>query len=178
MALGRRLIHVDLFTGAYRVSGRVTTGAGGLLSELNNATTDFLNLDEAYVSRIDEPARLIAHYATVAFCKENIVFAVLQDRRDGTTIGTSHGPSMLARGRPVQAFVTASVFEVSGEIRVEGKAVPSSILVQTQGHYLPVLSAQAAAALVPDIAYQGDLVLVQKAKIALFCIDPHKSSGS
>lgn len=177
MGLGKHIINVDLFTDAYRVSGRTQVGAGGLLAELNNPNTDFLDLEDAYLSRMHQPARIVGGYSEVAFRKDNINFVIFQDRRDGTTVGTSHGRSVFTRGRPVQAFLTVPAFEIRGQVLYEGKPSPSSILVHTLGRFQPVFEAHASAALYPQISYQGDLILVQKLMIGIFCLDLHRSDA-
>ena len=79
----RTLVNLDIFTDAYRVTGRTSVGAGGIYAELANPNSKYLEIQDAYVSRINEPGDLIASYQIAAFRKDNINFIVLQDRRDG-----------------------------------------------------------------------------------------------
>lgn len=173
-ALGRHIISLDLFTDAYRVSGRTQVGTSGLLSELNNPNTDFLELEEAYISRIHEPGKIVGSYSEVSFRKSNINFVILQDRRDGTLAGAPQGRSLFARGRPIQIFLTTPSFEIHGTVMHDGQTSPGAILVHTLGHFQPVFDAEACAALYPDVTYKGDLILVQKDYVGIFCLDHHK----
>jgi hypothetical protein len=43
--------------------------------------------------------------------------------------------------------------------------------VQSVGRYQLIFSAKALASLYPDISYSGDLILVQKDRIGIFCLD-------
>jgi len=173
-ALGRHIINLELFTDAYRVSGRTQVATGGLLSELNNPNTDFLELEEAYLSRIHEPGKIIASYSAASFRKSKINFVVLQDRRDGAIMGAAHGRSVYGRGRPLQVFLTTPSFEITGTVLHDGQTSPGTILVHTLGHFQPVFDAEASAALFPTITYKGDLILVQKELVGIFCLDYHK----
>jgi len=173
--LGRHIINIDLFTDAYRISGRTRVGTSGLLSELNNPNTDYLDIEDAYVSRIHEPGKIVANYSEASFRKANINFIILNDRRDGTVMGTAHARSIYSRGRPVEVFLTVPSFEIAGEVMHDGKAEPAAILVHTLGHFQPVFRATASAALYPDISYTGDLFLVYKDRIAIFCLKSHLS---
>lgn len=173
-ALGRHIINLELFTDAYRVSGRTQVATSGLLSELNNPNTDFLDLEDAYLSRIHEPGKIIASYSKASFRKTNINFVVLQDRRDGAIMGAAHGRSLYGRGRPIQVFLTAPAFEIAGTVLHDGQTAPSTILVHTLGHFQPIFDAEARAALFPDVAYKGDLILVQKERIGIFCLAHHR----
>lgn len=171
----RNVINLDLFTDAYRVTGRALVGAGGIHSELSNPNSKFLELNDAYISRIHEPGEIVASYKTAAFRKENLNFIVLQDRRDGIAVGTQHGRSIFTRGRPIQAFLTLPSFEIKGEIIYEGKATPKDILVKSMGNYQPVFAARASASLYPEISYSGDLILVHKERIGIFALDFNKN---
>ncbi|MBK8984471.1 MAG: hypothetical protein IPM39_00075 [Chloroflexi bacterium] len=165
-----QLISVDLFTDAYRVTGRVLVATGGIHAELANPNSDFLELQDAYVSRIHLPGEIISHYKAAAFRKDNINFIVLQDRREGIPVGTQHGRSVFTRGRSLTIFLTVPSFEIVGEIMHDGKIAPREILVQSIGRFLLVFSAKASASLYPDISYSGDLILIHKERIGLFCL--------
>jgi hypothetical protein len=171
---GKSVVNLDLFTDAYRVTGHATIRAGGIQAELANPNSDYLELADAYISRIHQPGDIIANYKTCAFRKDNISFILLQDRREGIAIGTQHGPSIFTRGRTVNAFVTVPAFEITGDILHDGKLAPRDILVQSPGHFQPFFDAHASAALYPDIAYSGDLILVHKRLIGIFCLDFNK----
>ena len=171
---GRTLVNLDLFTDSYRVTGHAMVGGGGIHAELSNPNSDFLELEDAYVSRMNEPGEIVANYNLCAFRKDNINFIVLQDRRDGVPVGTQHGRSIFTRGRPIMAFVTVPSFEINGEIQHDGKLSPRAILVKSMGKFQPIFSAKASASLYPDISYSGDLILVQKESIGIFCLEQNK----
>lgn len=171
MTLGKGTpINLDLFTDSYRVTGQTTVGVGGIHAELANPNSSFLEIKNAYISRINKPGEIVTNYNIAEFRKDNINFIVLQDRRVGIPVGTQHGRSIFTRGRPVPAFLTVPSFEIVGEIIHEGKATPRDIMVKSTGHYLLVFSAQASASLYPEIAYSGDLIMVSKERIGLFCL--------
>lgn len=169
----RQLINIDLFTDAYRVTGRTLVGVGGIHSELNNPNSAFLELQDAYISRIHQPGEIVAHHAVAVFRKENINFIVLQDRRDGIPVGTQHSQSIYTRGRPFPVFLTVPSFEINGNVVHEGggKPAPNTTLVQSMGKFQLVFEAAASASLFPDISYSGDLILVHKERIGIFCFD-------
>jgi hypothetical protein len=173
---GKSVVSLDLFTDAYRVTGYVTIRAGGIQAELANPNSDYLELTDAYISRMHQPGEIIANYKVCAFRKDNISFILLQNRREGIAVGSQHGPSIFTRGRTINAFVTVPAFEITGDILHEGnKMTPRDILVQSPGNFQPFFGAHASAALYPDIAYSGDLILVRKELIGIFCLDFNKN---
>lgn len=172
MAIGRQAVNIDLFTDAYRITARaLVPGAGGINAALGDLSTDFLDLEEAYVSRIHQPGDIIGNYKHGAFRKDNINFIVLQDRRDGVPMGTSHGYSVYSRGRPIPVFLTVPAFEIAGEVFYEGKATPSGVIIKSIGRFMPIFVAKASASLVPEISYSGDLILTNKERIGVFCLN-------
>jgi len=171
MSLGtRNPIHLDLFTDAYRVTGSATIGVGGIHAELANPNSSFLEIQNAYISRINQPGEIVTSYTVAAFRKNNINFIVLQDRRVGIPVGTQHGRSIFTRGRPIHTFLTVPSFEIVGNTIHEGKVTPRNILVKSTGNYLLIFEAKASASLYPQIAYSGDLIMVSKDRIGLFCL--------
>ncbi|MCP4426962.1 MAG: hypothetical protein GY803_20930 [Chloroflexi bacterium] len=176
MALGTRsLVSLDLFTDAYRVTGSATVGAGGIHAELANPNSSFLEIQGAYVSRINEPGEIVTQYDLAAFRKDNINFIVLQDRRVGIPVGTQHGRSIFTRGQAMPVFLTVPSFEIKGEITHTGKPNPRDILAKAVGGYVLVFGAKAFASLYPKIAYSGDLIMISRDRIGLFCLDANKS---
>lgn len=168
------IINLDLFTDSYRVTGRALVGTGGIHAALGDPNSDFLELEDAYISRINKPGEIIVNYNICAFRKDNINFIVLQDRRDGIPVGTQHVRSIFTRGRPIATFVTVPSFEIKGEIQHEGKLSPRDILVQSMGKFQLIFAAVASASLYPQISYSGDLILVHKERIGIFCLEQNK----
>ena len=161
-------LEVDLLTDAYRISGRVEPGRAGLLPELNGPNSDFIALEGVYVSRLQRPGEIIANYTQAFFRKDNVGFLVLQDRRAlaAATLGTSRP----AAGQAQPVFLTVPSFEISGHLVQEGRFATENLLVMTPGRFQPVFDARAVAANFPELVFTGDLILVNKDRIAMFCL--------
>lgn len=170
----RNLVNMDMFTDAYRVTGRVQVGSGGIHAELSNPNTKYLEIQDAYVSRIHDPGTIVASFKMAAFRKDNINFLLLQDRRDGIPVSTSHARSVFTRGRPIPVFVTVPSFEIQGDVIHDGKVSVPDILIQSMGRFQSIFTAKASASIQPEIYYSGDLIMVQKDRIGVFCVDMQK----
>lgn len=168
--LGRHLVNADIFTDAYRITGKAQVGSGGFIAELGNTNTDYLEVEEAYVSRILEPGKIIQSFTHGSFHKDNIIFVILTDRRDGLPAGKVPTTPLYSRGRPTEVFLTVPSFEISGQLLYDGKLPASSALVNSPGRFQSIYEAKAMASLYSEIAYNGDLILVSKSKIGLFCL--------
>jgi len=163
--VARNLINVDLFTDAYRVSCRADIGMRTLYDELGDHTSSYLDLQDAYISRINRPGEIVGSYTHCAFRKENINFAISQDLR--RSIPKSTG--MLApRQKPVRIFLTVPSFEIEGTVMYEGVMMPVHLLTREMTKFLFIYKARASASLYSDISYNGDLILVDTSRIGVF----------
>ncbi|MFQ5435588.1 MAG: hypothetical protein ACE5FD_11990, partial [Anaerolineae bacterium] len=57
----------------------------------------------------------------------------------------------------------------------DGAVAPREILVQSIGRFQLIFSAKASASLYPDISYSGDLILVHKKRIGVFCLGTNRA---
>jgi hypothetical protein len=145
------------------VTGHALVGTGGIHSELGNPNTSFMNLEDAYISRINQPGEIVVSYKEAAFRKDNINFIVLQNKREGLPV-SSH---VYTRGRSVDIFLTVPSFEIRGEIFHEGRLLAKSIIGKAHGNFLLVFTGRASASLYPEISYSGDLILVHRDRIGI-----------
>lgn len=173
--LGKRLINIDLYTDAYRVSGTVLARSNGLIAELENTGSDFLELESAFISRIYEPGKILGSYSSSPLRKENICFVILQDRRDGISVSSSQTKSLFDQERLQQAFLTVPSFEIYGGVTGSQGGTPTSLLVNSPGRFQLLYDAQACAAQNPEIIYNGDLILVRKDRIGFFSVFSHRN---
>ena len=162
----RNTISADFFSNAFRISCRVGVPAGGLHSLLIDPLNSYLELEDAYVSRINTPGAIIAHFELAAIRKENVLFIIFSRREDGDP---PKGTGSFLRPVSRPAFLTIPSFELRGMVETEAKASPREILVQTTGRFLPLYDANATVALYPSIAFGGKLILINKERVeALF----------
>ena len=141
----RQTISIDLFTDTYRVTGNAEVRTGGIQAELSNPSSDYFELSDVYVSRIHQPGEITANYSECAFRKQNINFIIVQNRREGSSTGSTPPRSKFTRGRPLDVFLAVPAFEIQGTVHYEGSAspMPTSILTHSAGSFQPVLEAKA-----------------------------------
>ncbi|GAB4154666.1 MAG: hypothetical protein Fur0021_21450 [Candidatus Promineifilaceae bacterium] len=171
---GPSRIQLEIFTDAHRVSCQMAVGMRGLHAELADSSSNYLEVEDVYISRVNQPAEITANYARCALRKDNIKFVVLQDRREGLPMGSHHAQSVYTRGRPVPVFLTVPGFEIRGELRHDGKVSAALLMAQAISRYLFVFAATAAAALQPQVVYHGDLIMVDAAQVGVLGIEEHR----
>jgi hypothetical protein len=161
-------VTVDFFTHSYRISGAVDVRRLPLADQLNDRTTSYLMLEDAYVSPIDRPGDITASYAAAALRKENVTMAVLASKEDGLSKKQSYGSYFGTSLKNV--FITVPQFEVRGFLQVVGKFDLHALLATGTDRFMPLVDGTTFASIKPDIQFDGGMILVNKDAVGVMCI--------
>lgn len=164
----RGWVAADFFTHSYRISGSVDVRRLPLADQLNDRTTSYLMLEDAYVSPINRPGDITASYAMAALRKENVSMAVLVSRDDGLSKKHSYGSYFSMSLKNV--FLTVPQFEVRGFLQIVGKFDLHALLATGTDRFMPLLDGTTFASLKPDIQFDGGMILVNKDAVGVMCI--------
>jgi len=156
------VLMVDFFTRYHRISGGVDVRSRKLADQLEDRTTDFLELEGAYISRVEHPGDIIASHTVSVLRKENVLVAVVAREEDGLTSGESYGSYL---GPHFQtAFLIVSDFEVQGRLRLWGKRHLRSVL--TSGKmFVTVQDGTMRYSGHPEVEFTGAIILVNRARV-------------
>jgi hypothetical protein len=165
MLASRGSVNVDLVTQNFRTSCRVIIGPTALIVLLNDATTSLIDVEDAYYSRLQEPAKIVSHIDAGYVAKANVSLVILRRRED-------LGPEGLARGGfkrllPVPLLVITTAFEIQGSVEVVNKFDPAELLLVGTGRFLSVYNASAVKASNPDTVFSGAVILVNRTSIEM-----------
>jgi hypothetical protein len=163
------LIAVDFFTPGYRVSGHLSTRAKSVADMLNDRLTSFLDLEEVYISRINNPGEIVTTYARAQLRKDNLIFAIVPVRESLSRMTRS--VSYFGRQRhPI--WIGMPSFEIEGDLQATGVTSfdPEAYLAKSTGEYLSVVNGLARATIWPQVTYGGEAFLINRDLIDLFCL--------
>lgn len=166
----RRMLQVDFFTHAHRLSTQVNVYVRPLGDQLNDPRVSWIQPEAAYISRIERPGEIIADYALSTLRKDHILFAMVSGSTDGAVKKIAHAPGFYAK-RLHQVFVATGSFEVTGHIELTGKIDLNTLLIATAERFMPVLNATATISLFPTTRFSAEMILVNKDAIDMFCIE-------
>lgn len=164
----RNLISGEFFTMGSRISCRIDVPVGGLNSLLVDPLTSYLEIEDAYISRINTPGEIVAHYEMAAIRKDNILFILLPRIEEGSI---PKGAGGFVRPVSKETLMVIPSFEIKGTVEIEPNASPRDLLIQSIGRFMPLLDATATVSLFPKISFGGKLILVNKERIETLCID-------
>jgi hypothetical protein len=166
----RRMLQVDFFSYAHRLSTQVNVYARTLADQLNDPRVSWIELEMAYISRIEKPAEIIADYAISAVRKDHILFAMITGSTDGVMKKLPPTPGSGFYQRLIyKTWVAAGSFDLSGGVEWVGKLDLHSLLVTTAERFMPIHKATATSTIAPVAPFSADLILVNKEAIEMFC---------
>jgi hypothetical protein len=163
---GRGFVAADFFTYTYRISARADTRKRSLADHLNDRLTSYLELYETFVSRLHKPSEIVASYDLASLRKDGVTFVVLAAEEETSE---RHAYGYFAK-QPYDVFLTVPSFEIRGRLRVIGKLDLHVLLVKGTENFISISNPVASPCFFPDITFTGGTVLVNKARIELFCV--------
>ena len=155
----------DLFIHNYRVSAQIDTRHRTMNDLLNDKLTSYLELFDSYISRVDQPGRIVAHYPQAMLRKDGISFVIVPEKQSRPSGQRAY--SYIGRSR-YEAFLALPFFEVQGEMFIHGKLDLHHFLVKELEQFFPIGTGTARLALAPDITFEGEAFLVNKELAGFF----------
>jgi hypothetical protein len=160
---------VDFFTHNYRISARVYVRNRSLVGQLNDHTSAFLSLEDAYVSNIQHPADIVASHADSILHKENLLAVLVASPEEGLAREHIYGSYFGTYVRKV--FFTIPAFQIEGYIRLSSKMDLRTVLTTGTDTFIPLLDGQMSPAVRPEIEFTGGAILVNKTQVEAFWIE-------
>lgn len=163
------LLTADIFTSSHRFSAQVNIGNRRLADVLNDRMTDYLTVENVYVSRINAPGDIVGRYEKASLLKQHITFVVLPTETDG--LSKEHKYNAFSKSTE-KVFITLPSFEINGSLEIIGKFDLKAILAVGTTKFMPIFRGEAVNAFFPEVQFGGPVLLVNKQAVALFSVIP------
>lgn len=162
-----RRLNADIFADSHRLSTQMALRGRVLADVLNDSNTSYLELDIAYVSRIDHPGEILADYALSIVRKDRLSFVVIAS---GLEMAVKQNQAMYMYRRLWPVFVTAPYFEITGQIEAPQNIDLRALMAIGVERFIPVYNATATLSINQSIQFSGELILINKTSIEVLCI--------
>jgi len=166
--VGSRRLTVDFFSYTHRISTQFLVRGRPLADTMNDHTLSYVELDVAYVSRIDRPGELLSDYSVAILRKENISFCIVAAQVEMALKAVPAAQYFSRRSR--QVFCTVPSFEIAGLIDVPGTLDLHKMMAIGTERFMPIFKGTATISLLQSVSFSGDLILVNKEAIEVFCV--------
>ncbi|MEA3339134.1 MAG: hypothetical protein U9R15_04130 [Chloroflexota bacterium] len=158
---------VDFFVHSHRISGSVDVRYRNLADQLNDQSTSFIQIEDAYISSVERPADITASHPISTLHKPNIIAAIVAQQDAGLprehTYGSYSGPHLH------EVFVVVPYFEIEGYLRIAGRWDIRTVLTSGTDDFISILDGQMRPAAHPDTVFAGGAILVNKSHIGALC---------
>ena len=160
-------VTADFFTSSYRFSASIVVYKRRLIDVLSDRMTDYLDMADVYVSRINNPGSIVATYEKGSLVKNEITFILLPDEVEGTSKERFYTMRDI-----IPVFISVPSFEIHGQLQwgTNDLDIKKILSLETQ-NFLPILEATASNSLLPDVTFHGPMALVNKTKVQVLCGD-------
>jgi hypothetical protein len=162
-------VTADFFTSSYRFSASIIVYKRRLIDVLSDRMTDYLDMVDIYVSRINNPGSIVATYPKGSLVKNEITFILLPDETEGTS-----KERFYSSRDSVSLFISVPSFEIYGQLQWGAKDLDiKKVLSLESQNFLPITGVTAANSLLPEVTFEGPMALVNKTKVQVLCSDFH-----
>jgi hypothetical protein len=158
----------DILAHNYRISCEVYVGVQPLPELLNDPSSDFVTVENVYVSSAHRPAQIIASHKHGVLSKDSIAMAIVTREQDGRPTADAYG-SYYGRSQ-YRVFITVPGFEVQGILETGPKMNPRTYLANMAPPFIPVFRGVASVSLNPDIRFESGVILVNKGLVGALCL--------
>jgi hypothetical protein len=163
----RDVISGDFFTPGYRLTAKLHVGHAGLVRLLNDTTFSLAEFQDVYLSRANEPGKILTHFSVARVPKTRLELALVGRREDVGPLGVARGGFAKVHEHPV--LVTTGNFEIRGSLEQPGRLDVPAVLFEGSAKFFLLHKATIVALAAPDVQFTAEAVLVNRSRIDLFC---------
>lgn len=158
-----RAVPVDIYTDAYRISGKTNSRFSRVADIVNLASAPHLLVEEATVSEYADPAATISALQVLVNLDE--VLIVIAEEADAVT-----RPEMRIPKRAVRAQFGLPPFRVTGSVHVPQGSRPADGVLNASDRYLPMTEVTIACGLHPELGRTAAAVAFQRRRAQLILV--------
>jgi hypothetical protein len=160
-SIPRQIINVDFLTDIHRISCQVEVINTGFIGLVNDVTNSLFTARNVYISRLNAPAKIVAHFDEAALPKATLTMGLLSRREDLGPISYLRGGA--SKVMPTQVFFTVQSFEIRAMVEVVARLDAEAILVGGgTGRYTVAYNATINSVLYPETTYSAPAMVINR----------------
>lgn len=161
---GDGLTKADFVTRSHRISGQVQTGLKPLSDVLNDRSESYLLAYNVDVWRLGQAGEATVHVPVAYLAKDNLSLVVVPVRE------ARMPDSSRFAAVEYDTLVTLAGFEVRGKFLGPHRIDLRTFSPATLDSFLVLAEATATVTDVPELAFQGEVILVNRARMQGLCL--------
>jgi hypothetical protein len=157
-------VALDVYTDAYRVSGKVATRFSRVADIVNQATSTHLILEEATISEYADPTATVSAQQALVNLEEALLVIVAESGEGGSRA------DMRIPKRPIRAQIGIPPFRITGAVHVPQGSRPVDGLLNAGDHFLPMTEVTIACGAHPELGRTAAAVAFQRVRAHLILV--------
>jgi len=160
-----RFLPADVYTGGYRIVGKIMVTNSGIMGTVNDTTKSHLELHDARLARIHMPTKLVDHFELVRLSKTSVSVLCAARREDLGPTNVVRGGYSNTNEMPVR--LATDVFEIEGKLQITGRFDFVTMITDKTRNFIPIFDATLAAILLPNLKVESPGILFNREKVDL-----------
>lgn len=158
-------IVAEFFAQGYRLSGTYISLKRLMADEVYDPTTNYLTVEDAYLSPIMDPAKISAHYNVAIFDKSNLDLVLTIDKRDGLRRDQTYGVGQYH----FPIYLIIPFFEVFGTLYLATRHfIPRTYLSNEASTFITLFDVTVRSTFNANISYTGGAALINRNSLSFF----------
>jgi len=155
----------EFFAQGYRLSGTYVSMKRLMADEIYDPTTNYLTVEDAYLSPIMDPAKISAHYNVALFDKSNLDLVLTVDKRDGLRRDQTYGLGQYH----FPIYLVVPFFEVFGTLYLTTRHFTPRIYLSNEASaFITLLDVTVRSTFNVDTSYTGGAALINRTSLSFF----------
>lgn len=158
-----RKVPVDIYTDAYRVSGKAATRFSRVADIVNQASSSHLLIEEATISEYADPAATVSAAQVLVNLADALV--VISGEAEVQT-----RPEMRIPKRPVRAQIGLPPFRLTGALHISQGSRPADGILNASDRYLPMTEVTIACGAHPELGRTAQAIAFQRSRAHIILV--------
>ncbi len=167
-------ITLDFLTPTHRISAHMVLRGRVLADVLNDVRTSFIPLEAVFLSRLEDPARILKSFGAAILSKSHITMAIVNV---GIELALKVVSPAYGSRKAYGVFATVPGFEIEGTIEFIGRPDLHALLVTNVERFIPVMHARAVMSERPEVNFTGELIFLNRDFVGLFALSGEVAQG-
>lgn len=157
-------VALDVYTDAYRVSGKMATRFSRVADIVNQASSTHLVIEEATISEYADPAATVSALQALVNLDEALL-VIAGEAGDGSSRADMRIPK-----RAVRAQIGIPPFRITGAVHVPQGSRPADGLLNAGDRFLPMTEVTIASGAHPELGRTAGAVAFQRVRAHLILV--------
>jgi len=159
-----QLVGIDVYTAAYRVSGKTATRFNRVADIVNQASSSHLVIEQATISEYVDPSATISAMQALVNLDEALLVIAGEAAEGGSR------PDMRIPKRAVRAQIGIAPFRITGSVHVPQGSRPADGMLNAADRFLPMTEVTIACGAYPELGRTAAAVAFHRIRAHLILL--------